>query len=123
VSHTKQAPLETTSHQYTIKLVYLEAMSQTKQDTLARANNDAYFRSRKAITDPLSVAKGDRVAYTRYFLRATGEPPVGDRWHDRGTVLDTKRPFVLVRWDDHQTPVYVNPVNLAHVGNNYRFAD
>ncbi len=91
------------------------------EKTRTPSNIEAYFCSRRAITAPLSPSVGDRVAYTRYFLKATGEPPTGSRWHDRGTILEVREPFVLVQWEGHDEPVHVSPVNLAHPGASSRF--
>jgi hypothetical protein len=93
----------------------------TRVDELARGNRDAYFRSTKA-PGPLDVAVGELVAYARYFLLQTGADAVDDRWHWRGTVVELRAPWVLVRSSDG-TETLVHPANLARPGPNLRFCE
>jgi hypothetical protein len=88
----------------------------------AAKNRDAYFRDRKP-PGPLKADVGDRVAYTRYFLRCTGEPPTGDRWHARGVVVALMPRFdwVSVLWDGDSVPVVVSLHALAFPTPNARF--
>lgn len=85
-------------------------------------NDDAYFRSRKA-PGPLDVKEGDRVSYTRYFLKCIGVLPTDDMWRRRGTVKGVKGRLVMVLWDGENEPMSVLSTNLAHPGPNLRFCE
>lgn len=100
-------------------------MSRRKRASLARGNTDAYFRSRRP-PKPLDCVVGDRVAYTRYFLRQTAAGPTDPAWRRRGTVesLHPNGKWVSVRWDDEpDEPRLIGRSALARPGANRRFAD
>jgi len=55
---------------------------------------------------------GDRVAYSRNFLRSTGQDS-GWAPFSRGTVMSFTAGMALVRWDDRATPTTINIYNLV----------
>jgi hypothetical protein len=55
---------------------------------------------------------GDRVAYSRNFLRSTGQDS-GWAPFSRGTVMSFTAGMALVRWDGIATPTTINIYNLV----------
>jgi hypothetical protein len=88
----------------------------------ARANLDAYFRSRPA-PGPLDVNPGERVQYTRYFLRCIGAHPTSDMWNRTGTVVERTDDFAKIRWDDELDVQAVSTTCLCYTGANLRRCD
>ena len=86
------------------------------------ANNQAYFRSRKP-PKALKANVGDRVAYTRYFLKCIGTPPNDAAWHRRGTIESISGRIATVKWDDDPDSMGVLLTNLARPGPNLRFCE
>lgn len=87
-----------------------------------KSNRDAYFATRKA-PGPLKVEVGERVAYTRYFLKQIGVGPTDDMWRRRGEVksLHANGRWASVLWDGDEEPTNVALCNLAKPGPNLRF--
>lgn len=80
-----------------------------------------YFRTAKA-PGPLEGLKvGDKVQFTKYFLKSIGCGPTNPEWRRVGVVVemvsfgkhDPGPPFPRVKWDGSDEPVLVNPANLA----------
>jgi len=86
------------------------------------ANDQAYFRSRKA-PGPLAVKEGDPVTYTRYFLKSIGAPLTDDMWRRRGVVIGTKDNLARVQWDGEEESHWVLTNNLAIPGANLRHCE
>lgn len=85
-------------------------------------NDEAYFRFRKPPT-ALEAEVGDRVAYTRYFLKCIGAEPNDEMWFRRGTVHSVSGRIAVVQWDDDPEPVGVALANLARPGANLGFCE
>jgi hypothetical protein len=90
----------------------------SKADTLARANRDAYFRTTRAPKEPL--APGDRIGWTKYFLRCTGATSTDERWSARGTIVAFSPDFVRVSWDDGYETL-VAPRNICRIAPTMAF--
>ena len=60
----------------------------------------------------IAINVGDRVAYSRNFLRSTGQDS-GWAPFARGTVISFTARMALVRWDDRATPTTINIYNLV----------
>ena len=84
--------------------------------------NEAYFRSRRA-PGPISLKVGDRVSYTRYFLKSIGAEATSDLWRRRGVVTEVGSWCVYVKWDGEDEPKGVRSENLALPGPNLRFCE
>lgn len=82
----------------------------------------SYFQSRKP-PPPLKAKVGDRVAYTRYFLKAIGSFPTDEAWRLHGTVTEVKEPIAYVLWDGEDKPKAVGLTNLAHPGPNLAYCE
>lgn len=96
-------------------------MTKTKGRRI-NADNDAYFSSHKA-PGPLPLEVGDRVSYTRYFLKCIMMPPTDDMWHQRGVVIKVEGTFARIKWDGEDEPRSVLTNNLARPGPNLRFCE
>ncbi len=91
------------------------------QQPYNRANREAYFRTTPP-WPPLDARPGDRVGYTRRFLVSIGVTVTDPMWQQLGTVVETRDPFVVVRWDD-ASETTVHAVNLAIPGPNLRWCE
>jgi len=87
-------------------------------------NRSSYFRTRPA-PGPLCVQVGERVAYTRYFLRSIGVSATDPAWFRQGVVqeVDVDALSALVLWEGDQNPMRVLTCNLARKGANLRYCD
>jgi hypothetical protein len=98
---------------------------KSKSNDVERANRDAYFRTTKA-PGVIELTKGERVAYTVYFLRQIGMSH-GEMASRRGTVIDpmaklgSQDTFAMVQWDGDDEPTMVSRHTLACPGANLRF--
>jgi hypothetical protein len=66
---------------------------------------------------------GDRIAYTRAFVKSTGS--CYEMAQRRGTFVEMDGIFAFVRWDDEtarQEPAYVHSANICRLGS-VAFAD
>ena len=102
-------------------------MKKVKKDAgdLERGNRDAYFRSTKA-PEPIDLAPGTEVGYTRYFLIQLAVGPTDEMWRRRGVVKGlhpTIKDWAMVLWDDEDEPKPTNTRVLAKPGPNLRWAE
>lgn len=92
-------------------------------DGFPKNDLDAYFRSRKP-PEPLRDPKiGDKVAYTRYFLKQIGVSATDDMWRARGTItgfesVGKEVRWAQIQWADEPTPRLVALSNLCRPGPN-----
>jgi hypothetical protein len=87
-----------------------------------KRNEQVYFINRKP-PGPISLNVGDRVSYTRYFLKVIGIPATHEMWCRRGIVVEIKDWCVYVLWEGEKEPIGVRSDNLAIPGPNLRFCE
>jgi hypothetical protein len=93
--------------------------------SLAQQNLDAYFRTTKAPGPLEGAAVGDKVSYTRYFLKQLCVGATDPMWHKRGTIVALRAGTTLVNvlWDGETEPRPIQLSCLAKPGPNLRFCE
>lgn len=91
-----------------------------------RGYDEAYFKTAKR-PEPLDgLQVGDKVIWTKYFLKSIGCGPTHANWRVVGVVTTITAAGAFAGWPavswDGADPTIVNPSNLAHHGKPSRRA-
>ncbi len=100
-------------------------MTKKEAQDLAVKNREAYFRSTKPNGPLPNPVIGERVAYSRYFLKQICADPTDPMWGDRGEIVSLHKNGVwaLVRWEREEEPRHIALQHLARPGPNSRFCE